>query len=478
VGGARSKEGAESRYFLFPEKLYGRACAIDPSEECFSQWLRWTSGQSVYERERVAAEWHRIRKSDMEPILFLMEETEKRGAFPTALSYLEKAERIDPVNSVVRAARLRLLVAGAMRHLQQKKPHLAAEKLAALEALPQARQGDRPAFLAALRFHVLNSSGDKAGLETTLAETARLMGGELAARLLIFAIASVSKRLSSFSVLPVHLLSKQQRSEIPGSLAKLAAICRDLGIRKYGLPVGYVEEAEAQFPRVCGSLNAEQVLSLGKVAVAMQHPRLAWAASGAGLKLGGPLEAQFMLLRAQAVPQGHGQRYLATAAAAVELGRVHGDANVVGAAIEIVRNPLGGDSISLTLDQARDVVRKEVASPDFPGRVSRDPDYSDLMPRRELCQCPECRAARGEIPSPFDDDDDFDEDDDDPFGGLPPRELEGMLRDTIPEGLPPELSKVLVEVMKEAFVTGETPEQIMARVLNGFKPGKRKGRRK
>jgi hypothetical protein len=330
-----------------------------------------------------------------------------------------------------------------------------------------------------LRFHVLNDSGDKAGLETTLAETARLMGGELAARLLIFTIATISKRLSSFSVLPVQLLSKEQRSEIPASLAGMAAICRDFGIRKYGLPAGYVAEAEAQFPRVGGSLNAEQVLSLGKVAVAMEHPRLAWAASGAGLKLGGSLEAQFMLLRAQAVPQGHGQRYLATAAAAVELGRVHGDADVVGAAIEIVRNPLGGDSISLTLDQARDVIRKEIASPDFPGYVSRDPDYSELMPRRELCQCPDCRAARGEIPGAFDDDDDdFDEDEDDPFGGLPPRELDDMFRNTMPEGLPPELSKVLIEIMKESVVTGESPEQIMGRVLGGFKPGKKKGRRK
>ncbi len=480
VGPARNKEAVESRYFLFPEKLYARACAIDPSAEAFSQWLRWASGRGAHESKRVAEEWHRIRKGDIEPVLFLMEQAEKRNAYPTALSYLEKAERIDPVHSVVRAARLRILAAGAMRHLQQKKPHLAAEKLAAMEALPQARQGDRLAFLAALRFHVLHDSGDQAGLETTLAETARLMGGELAARLLIFTIATISKRLSSFSMLPVRALSKQQRSEIPASLARMAAICRDLGIRKYGVPGGYVAEAETQFPRVGASLNAEQVLSLGKVAVAMEHPRLAWSASGVGLKLGGPLEAQFMLLRAQAVPQGHGQRYLATAAAAVELGRVHGDAEVVGAAIEVVRNPLGGDSISLTLDQARDVISKEIASPDFPGYVSRDPDYSDLMPRRELCPCPDCRAARGEIPSPFDDDfdDDFDEDEDDPFGGLPPREIDHMFRDTIPEGLPPELSKVLIEIMKESLVTGESPEQIMGRVLGGFKPGKKKGRRK
>ena len=100
------------------------------------------------------------------------------------------------------------------------------------------------------------------------------------------------------------------------------------------------------------------------------------------------------------------------------------------------------------------------------------------MPRRELCQCPDCRAARGEIPSPFDDDDD--EDDDDDFGDFPDDELESMFNDSIPEGLPPELAKALFEVMKESLVTGESPEQIMApshgRWLRTRQ--KKKGRRK
>src|SRR5438874_1232986 len=95
-------------------------------------------------------------------------------------------------------------------------------------------------------------------------------------------------------------------------------------------------------------------------------PRLAlkwiagWeAASPAGLARGGPSEAHFLLLRARAIPSGHGVRYVALAAAAAELGRFHRDMEVVDKAVEIVRNPLGGDSISLTVDQAREVVRKE-----------------------------------------------------------------------------------------------------------------------
>ncbi len=476
VGTARNTEGGESRYFLFPEKLYARACAIDPSAEAFSQWLRWASGRGAYESKRVAEEWHRLRKNDIEPVLYLIEQSEKRNAYPTALAYLEKAERIDPVHSVVRAARLRLLAGGAMRHLQQKKPHLAAEKLAALEALPQARQGNRPGFLAALRSLILKESGDTAGAENAYLEAGRLLGGELAARFVIYTIASVSKRPAAFPLLPVKALSKTERSEIPASLAKMVIVCEDLGFEEYGLPVGYIGEAEMQFPRVAGSLDIEQLRSLGNIAMAVDRTKLAWAASTEGLKRGGSLEAHFMLLRARAMPARRGARYVAVAAAAAELGRLHGNSDVVSRAIEIVRNPLGGDSVSLTIEQARDVMRKEIASPAFPRSGARDPDYSALLPRRQPCQCPECRAARGEIPDPFDDDD---EDQGDDFGGFADDELESMFNEGIPEGVPPELSKALFGVVKEALVTGESPEKILRRIMGGLGPGKqKKGRRK
>jgi hypothetical protein len=470
-GAGRNTEGVESRYFLFPEKLYARACAIDPTAEGFSQWLRWASGRGVYESKGIAEEWHRLRKNDIEPVLYLMEGAEKRNAFPTALSWLEKAERIDPVHSVVRAARLRILAAGAMRHLRQKKPHLAAEKLAAMEALPQARQGNRPAFLAALRSLILKESGDSVGAESARIEAARLLGGDLAARFVVFAMASVSRRFGALSLPLVKGLGKAEKSEIPAALAKMVMVCEDMGIDEYGLPIGYFGEAEVQFPRVAGSLDIEQLRSLGNIAVAADRAKLAWAASTEGLKRGGTLEAHFMLLRARAMPARHGQRYLAVAAAAAELGRLHGNSDVVGKAIEIVRNPLGGDSISLTQEQARDVVRKEIASPKFPGSASRDPDYSDLMPRRELCQCPDCRAARGEITDPFDDDESFDD--------FEKTELEEMFNESIPDDIPPEVSKTLLGILKEALSTGESPEKIMARVLGGGPPGKRKkGRRK
>ena len=52
--------------------------------------------------EEVAEAWHKIRPMDIEPILLLMEEKEKRNAFHTSLQYLAKAERIDSVHPAVR----------------------------------------------------------------------------------------------------------------------------------------------------------------------------------------------------------------------------------------------------------------------------------------------------------------------------------------------------------------------------------------
>src|SRR5262249_7587644 len=37
-----NRKSAEELFFLYPEKLYERACALDPHSESFSQWMSWT----------------------------------------------------------------------------------------------------------------------------------------------------------------------------------------------------------------------------------------------------------------------------------------------------------------------------------------------------------------------------------------------------------------------------------------------------
>ena len=450
----------ESNYYCFPRELYARACLIDRHPDAFSQWLRWARRNSMVEAENVAHAWSKALPDAVEPLLFLMEQAEKRNAFPTALSYLNKAERIDAVNSIVRAARLRLLAAAAMQHLQKKKPHLAKQRLAEIGALPQSRQGDRPAFLNALRVLICLASGDKPGASQALLEVERVLGDGLAAVIFVFGCAASAKR-KDLVLLPFpDTLPEHQRSRLPVSMARAIGLAADIGLtRNFRLPIEYFDETEAQFPRSGGSLNVEQIRLLGELGIAGKHPGLAWAASAAGLDRGGPTEAYFLLLRARALPKGLDDRHQVLTAAAAELGRSHRDMEVVGQAVEAGRDLFDEDPLSLSTDQARDVLRKEKTSPALPSRSSPGPDYSDLLPN-DLCMCPACRGKRGQSSDP-DLDGIFNLD----AAELDEDEMRRSFFEKAPEGIPSQLLPALFEVAKEAFLRGEDPTEILSQIL-------------
>ena len=466
--------GIEDSYFLFPEKLYERACVLDPHPEVFSQWLNWAVQESAQRAEDVAKAWHKIRPMDIEPLLYLLQAAEQRNAYPSALTYLDKAERIDAVHSVVRASRLRLLTGSALRHLEQKKSHLAAEKLKTLAALPQSRQGDRPAFLAALGYVIAMERGDARAMDEARAEACRLLGSEIAAGMLVCGVAAAAKR-GSVELPPVKQLSRLELSALPANIARVVAIAKDVGIKKFQLPVTYMEEAARQFPRVRDSLDTGQLRTLAEAALAMNNYKSAYAISGEGLSRGGETEARFLLLRARSMPERQGVRHAVCAAAAAELARPHRDMDTIGEAVDLVRGVFGSDPFSVTLDQAREVVRKEIAASAYPAGNSREPDYSALLPG-QLCNCPKCRRARREAPSPFDDDFDDDDVDDDE---LTDEKMERIFNERVPEGMPPELAQLFFEVLKEGFRNGLSPDEVLDSLddlggLGGSSRGKRK----
>jgi tetratricopeptide (TPR) repeat protein len=462
----RSVSGKQSS----PEEFFRKACAIDPHSDAFSKWLRWGARESVNVGETVAREWNRALPHDLDPLLYLMIEAEKRNAFPTALSYLERAERIDAIHSAVRMGRLRLLARAAMRHLQQKKPHLAAEKVAALAALPQSQQGHRPAFLAALRQLVCISSGDRAGAEKSRMEVEKLLASRAAAELLDFGIAEISKQLDAVSLCPLAALTLEERAGIPASLARVLALVKEIGIRKFSFPVAYLDEMEAQFPKVSDSLDVEQLGLLGEMCVTSGNRSMAWTVSAAGLQRGESTAARFLYLRVRAMPPGDRSRHDAIAAAAVELARLHRDMEIVDRAVEALRDPFGENPVSLTLEQAREVMRREIAWTDFPIWPDAGPDYSSLIPD-EPCQCPECRKRRANA-GPLDEYDALDEDD------LTDPNFEKIFYDNAPEGMPPELSKMLFDTLKEAFLAGISPDEVMSQLDRLGNPGPKKRRRK
>jgi hypothetical protein len=454
-------------YFLYPEKLYQRACALDPHIESFSQWLDWVKRHRKGQAEDVAEAWHKARPTDIEPILFVMERRENRNAFHTSLQYLAKAERIDSVNPAVRRARLRLLTSGAIRHLQQQKPHLAEQKLAELQALPQSQQGDRPALLAALRFTAALIRFDSNAAQAHRAEAERLLGGKAAAGLLLAGVAGASKQTTYGMIPPLAALSKTERSALPEAVVRVTQLAKDLEINQT-IPSDWLEETIKQFPRCSQSLSAAQLLTLAEFALMVRRFEFAYTVSGAGLERDAITLASFLVLRAQSMQTSGLTRWAVCASAAAQLARQRRQMDVVEKAVELL-----GDSpfedLTLTLEQASEVVTKEKAERAFPTVYRPGPNYSAYL-GEELCNCPKCRRERGQAVGPFEA---LDGDDDD---------LDAMLDDIeFPPGMPPEIAQAMFGEIGKAVQRGESIDSLLNRLFGpgaGFGGKRKKGRRR
>jgi hypothetical protein len=467
--GRKTGKSAEDLYFLYPDKLYGRACALDPHFDSFSQWMAWAKGGRAGEAEKVAEAWHKIRPMDIEPILFLMEEKEKRNAFQSALQYLAKAERIDSVYPAVRQARLRLLAGAVLRHLRQKKAHLADEKLAEVAALPQSQQGDRPAFLAALRYMTEKVRGADDRAPAHRAEVERVLASKAGAALLIFLVAQACKRADSERPPSFGTLGKPERAGLPETVARVMELAKNFQIERL-IPEDWLVEMGTQFARSGQSLTVAQLETLAEVGLSTKKSELAYAVSGAGLERGGPSEATFLLLRARSLP--YNERRAVCAAAAAQLARQQRQMDVVDKAVELLAgSPF--DDLKITTEQAATVVRKEKAERAFSTAYRPGPDYSDLIKIKTVpCDCPDCRRARGEGSDAFED---FDEGEDD-FD-----EIESLLDSMpLPPGMPPEIGKMMMAEALAGVARGESIDSVMNRLF-GSRPGsggkRKKGRR-
>jgi len=465
----QNKKSVEELYFLYPEKLYERACALDPHFESFSQWMEWAKRGRAGQAERVAEAWHKIRPMDIEPILLLMEEREKRNAFHTSLQYLAKAERIDSVHPAVRRARLRLLAGSALRHLQQKKPHLAEEKLAEMGTLPQSQQGDRPAFLAALRYMVSAVRGASDETAAHRAEVERVLGSQPAAALLTFGVANAAKQGTLEKLPAIEMLGKNERAALPEAVVRVVELAKDMQMTQQ-IPGDWLAETAKQFPRSSQSLTIGQLQTLAEAGLYAEHFELAYAVSAAGLERGGPAEAGFLLLRALSLPEYLEGRRAVCAVAAAQLARQQRHMDVVERAVELIADFAFSD-LSLTPEQASTVVRKEKAERAFPTAYRPGPDYLDFL-GEAVCNCPKCRRARGEAVGPFED---FEEDDDDVGLGAILDRLE------IPPDMPPEIAKILFEETGKAVQRGESLDSLLNRLFGpgmGFGGSRKKGRRR
>jgi tetratricopeptide (TPR) repeat protein len=383
-------------YFLSPNHLFERACSIDPHREAFEQWLNWARQESGW---RVAADvaerWHQAIPNHSQPLLYLMESAEKRGALKKATAFLEQAQKLDAVNPEVRRAALRLLVAQTGRHLQQRKPHLVEQDLAALEALPQAQVADRPAFLVALHWACEVIRGDAELASRFLTQISRLLGSSAAA-ILDCESAGALGQLTEAD-LDHHLrqrVSLDPADSLVSATARVCVLSDDLGA-PFTIPTAWCGRLLQELTNAHGGLDGRELEILGRAALRTNQKEVAYAASVAGLKMGSDTEARFLLLRARALPEWEFERRDGCIKAAVELGRRRRDTSVINEAVELRRGRRNTmtdffaclhsedwHDFSMTTEQIQAVLQREKGSGKFPS--DRSAPFRVSLPRETV----------------------------------------------------------------------------------------------
>ena len=479
------ERSARDRFYLYPEQAFERACRLVPHSEGYSQWHRWASQESVVRAEAVAKIWSKAIPADIEPVLYLMQQAEKRKAYPTALGYLTAAERIDGVNPVVRAARLRLLVRIVLTRLRKNKPDQARVTLEEMAALPQAQSGDRPALVAALQCVVAMEKGEVSQEAEARTRMTLILGSEFAGEMLVATVCHETK-------LPCNVLTQLRElppatlTQLPMAVARVAILAKEFQLEKLAFPPGGSSEIKEQLRgNLVGTaaLSAAQLEALARLGLGAETMELTYAATGSGLGRGEATDARFLLLRSRCLPGWLSDRKYGCAAAAAALGRLHRDTVTVDEAVELTRNPFGPDPVQFAPDQAREVARREKAAASYPTANSEGPDYSDLVPENG-CQCADCRRRRSGSDETFDDHDHpfgvegpF-EDDDEPDAA----EMRSIFNANAPAGMPREVRDAMFEMMKMAFEEGMPMEELLkglpwARGGGGRKKAKKKGGR-
>jgi hypothetical protein len=280
----------------------------------------------------------------------------------------------------------------AVRHLREKKSGLAEKELRQIEGLPQAQQGDRPAFLAALRFVRCQLTNDKVGSAAAFEQATRLLGDACIAHLLFLHVECWCGVKSS-------ALGKPPAPTTPlfAAFGRVCAMGDDVGMQ-----VGLIERMPEQLIRELSapnvSANPRALAALGEAALRQECFPLAYAIAGAGLAQGAESHARFLFLRARALPPYEAARRDACLAAASELARRRHDNDLLRRI---------GEWRYEIMDWI-DVPEHAVAAPDgreigrTVDREIRDQKFPDSPPAGaddEQCDCPACCAERNELPA-------------------------------------------------------------------------------
>ncbi len=512
-------------YVLFPGDLYRVASTLDPVSDTFRKWLECIEKEDPHwkKSDEVVLAWHKAIPDDTSPLLYLMNSAEKRNALNKALGYLEKAELIDGLHPDVKKARLRLLTSIAIRHLKQKKAHLAKKDFAELEVLPQLNEGDRMGFFVALKFicaMVEDNDDESTRLYDELVE---FLGNSITIQMILqslFDLCGFKKEALVFSVQKHDL--PESGDEMAVAVARACMLGDDMGVAGT-IPMVCETDLIDIFDEDSCSLNASAIKSIAEAALRVDNYELAYAASGTGLRQQGRVFwSRFLLLRARSLPYWENDRKDDCVSAAIELARRERDMDLIDEAIELRRSGkrskgmfsifdgMSDQSVSsMDDDELEDVLEEEKEEYDYPEYnalnsfpgffggndfLDIDDDYDDDYSASEDHDCRNCDAK--DCP---DRTEDYEPEDMDfnPLN-LPPDIPPGFMEmveeyaekyGTIPD---PEdffknhkTRKKMLDIFIGSHFNGKVPSDFLDELLPGFKreskkskPKKRRGRGK
>ena len=467
----RSVGGFGDEDLRSPEMLYERASQADPHPDAFQTWLNWANRQRSWKAaDHVAELWRQALPRDAKPLLYLMESAEKRGAYRKSLQYLGDAEELDRLNPEVRRAKLRLLLAAAVRHLKQRKARLVMAEIERIETLPEVREGEIAALAATLRLLCATLDRNMAVAQTQREQLKALLGSAVPAFVLTMGLAQAAN-LDSEIELPPLVVSDFSGADLLLGMARAVALGDWAGL-PFALPPGWEKHLIVALGRPDCPADATQMLVLGEAALRSGSPKLSYAVSVTGLA-NGAADARFLFLRGRALSDWQPQRRDGCFTAALELARRERNLQLTGKILDQMRDKndsyWGFDFIDDPASTGRplasgllnEILEEERAEKQFPapGR-NRLPKYGSKL-ESFSCDCPECRARRGEPVDDWDSDEDMDDFvEDDKFD-----EMMDQIEDIL-DMLPPQIARKV----EAAIARGEQPEIAVARILGNVLP--------
>ena len=278
--------------FFDREALLEKAVAADGSQKSFRALLSHQRSQESKATAETATRWLEAWPGDSEPLVYLVEEAERRRDWKAALALLDRAEAEKHLAPELRGRRFFVLVGQAEDRIRKGQTAAAVAGLILAEKESQAAESELGSYLVALNWAAFQA-GKKTDLAATATAAERLEAEVKNPAFAWILEASAAAFLKAKPAIAARTFSPAQ------ALASLARAQRLLPRLSRPLTVAddIVQAAGKHLPRA----TSDELLTVCAGPAANAWPQLAYAATTLGLAPDGPLIARFLVARARAL---------------------------------------------------------------------------------------------------------------------------------------------------------------------------------